>query len=190
MEMHIIVEEDFAVYPFMIIPIFVSSQRNIQAIDEAYKKDKQIFVAFFKEGSEEEFYKIGVVGEIMRKVALPDGRVKILFRGIGRGMIEDIITSAPLLGNVVMRDYKTFSSDKLKATFEVLKEQLGYLANVNHNVTNELIKAVEESSNLNRTIDLIASSLKLPKTQAFELFAKDDVQERMILLIEYVVADI
>ena len=51
MEMHIIVEEDFAVYPFMIIPIFVSSQRNIQAIDEAYKKDKQIFVAFFKEGS-------------------------------------------------------------------------------------------------------------------------------------------
>lgn len=190
MNMHIIVEEEFSVYPFMIVPIFVSSQRNIQAIEEAFKADKKIFIAFFKEGSEEEFYKIGVVGEIMRKVALPDGRVKILFRGIGRGIIDEVITSSPLLGEVSMHAYTGGFSEKLKATFEVLKEQLGYLANVNSNITAELIKAVEESSNLNRTIDLIASGLKLPKTQAFELFAKDDIQERMVLLIEYIVADI
>lgn len=189
-QIHIILEEDFSIYPFMITPIFVSDPKNIQALNEAYKGDKKLFIAYLKEGKSDEFYKVGVVGDIMRKVSLPDGRVKILFRGIARGVITEIVKNSPLLGKVIPFIYQPYDEEHLNATMEVLKEQLSTLANVNPNITNELLRATDEGGDPNRIIDLVASSIKPPKSQAFELFAKNNIQERMILLIEYVVADI
>lgn len=186
----IIVEENLSVYPFMITPIFVSHQKNIQAINKAFKEDKKLLIAFFKEGSNDEFYSVGVVGEIMRKVALPDGRVKILFRGTGKAVIEELVSRSPLEGIVRSFVYKPYNHEMIEATLEVLREQLQYLANVNSNISPELLRATEESSDPNRIIDLIASSLKPKKSQAYELFAKNDVQERLLHLIELVVADI
>lgn len=188
--MHIIVEEELNVYPFMIAPIFISNARNIEVVNKAFEEDKKVFIAFAKEGSVEEFYKVGVIGEIMRKVALSDGRVKILFRGIGRGVIGEITSTSPLEGSIYPFVYKPYDLNAIKATLEVLREQLSYLANVNSNIASELLRAVEESDDPNRIVDLVASSIKPKKSQAFELFAKDDMQERILLLIEYIVEDI
>lgn len=185
-----IVEEDLLIYPFMIAPIFVANQKNIQAINRAFKGDKRLFITTFKEGSLEEFYRVGVIGEIMRKVALPDGRVKILFRGIRRGILKGLASQNSFEGFIEPFRYKPHSPEMVEATLEVLREQLQFLANVNSNISVELLKASEESSDPNRIVDLISSSLKPKKAQAYELFSKDDVQERLLLLIELVVADI
>ncbi|WP_233702100.1 endopeptidase La [Helicobacter enhydrae] len=190
MQMPIIIEEDFNVYPFMIAPIFISNAKNIQAANKALKEDKNLFVAFFKEGSDKEFYPIGIVGQVMRKVSLPDGRLKLLFRGIERGVIAELISQDPLEGVIAPFVYQEQNPEMIQATFEVLKEQVEQLANVNSNITQELLRTIEESEDINRIVDLIASSMKLKKSQAFELFAKDDMHQRILLLIEYVVADI
>lgn len=190
MKIDIIVEENLNVYPFMITPVFISNQKNIQAINKAFNGDKKLLIAFFKEGSSEEFYPVGVVGEIMRKVSLPDGRVKILFRGIGKAIIQELISKTPLEGIVKPFVYKSYSQEMIEATLEVLREQLQYLANVSSNISPELLRATEDSSDPNRIVDLIASSLKPKKAQAYELFSKDDVQERLLHLIELIIVDI
>lgn len=185
-----IIEEELLIYPFMIAPIFVGNQKNIQAINRAFKGDRRLFITTFKDGSLEEFYRVGVIGEIMRKVALPDGRVKILFRGIRRGVLNGLASKNSLEGFVEPFTYQPYSQEIIEATLEVLREQLQFLANVNSNISPELLKASEESSDPNRIVDLVASSLKPKKAQAYELFSKDDVQERLLLLIELIVADI
>lgn len=185
-----IIEEELLIYPFMIAPIFVGNQKNIQAINRAFKGDRRLFITTFKDGNLEEFYRVGVIGEIMRKVALPDGRVKILFRGIKRGILSGLASKNSLEGFIEPFTYQPYSQEIVEATLEVLREQLQFLANVNPNISPELLKASEESSDPNRIVDLIASSLKPKKAQAYELFCKDDVQERLLLLIELIVADI
>ncbi|WP_027327769.1 endopeptidase La [Helicobacter pametensis] len=189
-KINIIVEENLSVYPFMITPVFVSNQKNIQAINQAFSGSKKLLIAFFEEGSNEDFYRVGVVGEIMRKVALPDGRMKILFRGIGKAIIQELTSHSPLEGSAQTFVYKPYNQEMIEATLEVLREQLQYLANVNSSISPELLRATEEAQDPNRIVDLIASSLKPKKSQAYELFAKDDVQERLLLLIELIVADI
>lgn len=182
-----IVEENLFIYPFMITPVFVSDQKSIQVVNQAFKADKKLMIAFYAEKSHEEFYRVGVIGEMMRKVSLPDGRVKILFRGIQRGIIEEVISDFE--GIVKPFVYKPYHQEMINATLQVLKEQLKILSNVNSNISLELLRAIDEASDPNRIVDLVASTLKPKKTQAYELFAKDDVEERLLFLIELIVAD-
>lgn len=57
------------------------------------------FCCTFKVGKWKKFdeiYNCGVIGTIMRKVPLPDGRVKILFQGYAKGKIIEQISNKPL----------------------------------------------------------------------------------------------
>ena len=88
----IVVEDELFLYPFIISPIFLTHQKDIDAADDAMENNSLLFVTSSipgKEGSRdfEAMYKVGVVGSIMRKVHIPDGRVKILFQGLARGSI-------------------------------------------------------------------------------------------------------
>ncbi|RLA72934.1 MAG: endopeptidase La, partial [Epsilonproteobacteria bacterium] len=88
----IVIEDDLFFYPFMISPIFLSSQEDIDAATHAMEKNSLLFVTSTREGHEGErgfdsIYSYGVAGSIMRKVHMPDGRVKILFQGLARAVI-------------------------------------------------------------------------------------------------------
>ncbi len=81
------VEDELFLYPFMITPIFINDSSNMKALDLAIKNDSMLFVAPSKleNGRNfDEIYNCGVIGTIMRKVPLPDGRVKILFKDMPR----------------------------------------------------------------------------------------------------------
>ena len=88
----VIVEDELFLYPFMISPLFLSDEKNIAAAAEAIENNSLIIVCPVKpehEGSREAdaIYDAGVIGSIMRKVVLPDGRIKVLFQGLARGHI-------------------------------------------------------------------------------------------------------
>jgi len=80
----ILVEDSIFLYPFMIAPIFISDEQNINAVEYAITNNKLITVAVSKNTKDKktnEFFNVAVVGNIMRKITLPDGRVKVLFQG-------------------------------------------------------------------------------------------------------------
>ena len=88
----ILVDDELFFYPFMISPIFLDLEPDIIAVEEAMKNNSLIFVTTTKPGYEtqrdfESIYEVGVVGSIMRKVELNDGRVKILFQGLAKAKI-------------------------------------------------------------------------------------------------------
>lgn len=69
----ILVEEEF-VYPFGIIPIFTYDEKNIKAANKAAETNRLVLVCCSKTARDEEkreegeFYDVGVVCEIVRKV--------------------------------------------------------------------------------------------------------------------------
>ena len=74
----VVVEEEMFVFPFIIAPIFISDKANIAAVQKAQKGNENIFVVCAKNNPKDNdvpFYDVGVVGKIMRKVSLPDGRI-------------------------------------------------------------------------------------------------------------------
>src|ERR1043165_9003911 len=82
---------DIVIYPFMIVPLFVSREKSIRAVDEALGENRMILLASQKDLDKEEptgedLYGIGTVAVIMRMLKLPDGRIRILVQGLARAV--------------------------------------------------------------------------------------------------------
>src|ERR1044072_3101729 len=93
---------DIVIYPFMILPLFVSRDRSIKAVDEALSKNRMIMLVSQKDIDKEEpgnddLYRVGTVAIIMRKLNLPDGRIRILIQGLSRARVENVQVKASYL---------------------------------------------------------------------------------------------
>src|SRR6266498_537944 len=86
---------DIVIYPFMIVPLFVSREKSIRAVDEALGEHRMILLTCQKDLDKEEpqqddLYQVGTVAVIMRMLKLPDGRIRILVQGVSRARIESV----------------------------------------------------------------------------------------------------
>src|ERR1044072_3629933 len=85
---------DIVISPFMIVPLFVSREKSIRAVDEALGENRMIFLVSQRdldkeEPAAEDLYTTGTVAVIMRMLKLPDGRIRILVQGLCRGPVEE-----------------------------------------------------------------------------------------------------
>ena len=191
----LIIEDEIFLYPFMIAPLFLSNEDNIKAVETAIEENKLVIVAVSKNGGEDKrednsFYDVGVVGNIMRKVSLPDGKVKVLFQGLAKGSIKEFNENNPLFANVNILVNKEFNEESIKSVVSVLIEQIKKLSRLNSKFPADLIKTIEENEDPIRIADLISSVLKVKKDEAYLLFSQTDIEKRLLDIIEVVKKEI
>jgi len=191
----VIGEDELFLYPFMISPLFLSDESNIAAATKAIEENSLVIVCPTKPGHEskrdyESLYDAGVVGSIMRKVALPDGRVKVLFQGLARAKSLYEISNEPLIARVDVIESTEVNTLKIDAIMEVLREKVRTLSSVSNYFPPDLLKTIEENHDSNRIIDLICSTIKLKKEQAYKLFTETDTEKRFLDLIDFLIDEI
>jgi len=196
-KLSILVDDELFFYPFMISPIFLNLKSDIQAVDSAIKNNTLLLVTTTKPGQESKrdfnsIYKVGVVGSIMRKVELNDGRVKILFQGLARAKIigDEEIEDDTLKATIDIIKNSSYQSIKVDALIGLLREKIRQLSQLSSNIPSDLVKTVEESSEAHRVADLISSMINLNKDKAYELYIKDDIEERLLGIIDIVTSKI
>ncbi len=126
----------------------------------------------------------------MRRVPLPDGRVKILFQGTSKGRIVSKVASKPLRAVVDVLHEKRPENTKSDALLTVLREKVRDLAALSHFFPPDLLKTIEESAEPSRVCDLILSSLRLKKKTAYEFFIEENLEQKLLKLIDYVIEEI
>lgn len=191
----IIVEDNLFLYPFMISPLFLADEENIKAANDALEHNSLVMVCTAKVGEEHKrdfnaIYPAGVIGSIMRKVDLPDGRVKILFQGMQKGKILKELSTSPLRGTIDIIQTERSEAVKVEATLSVLREKVAQLGSLGGQFPPDLIKTIEDNNDVHRITDLVASSMKLKKEQAYKLFVEVDDESRLLQLIDYVIEEI
>lgn len=191
----IIVEDELFLYPFMITPIFLSDEKNIKALDMAINDSSAVMVVCSKlansgERDFESIYEYGVIGNVMRRVAMPDGRVKILFQGLSRGKITQSISSDPLIAQIQSVGLEEFESSKIEAGLNVLKESVKSLSLLNHFFPPDLLRAIDDGSDASRVCDLVCSALHLKKDIAYGFFTQLNLEQKILDIIEYLNAQI
>jgi len=191
----VIAEDELFLYPFMISPLFLSDEKNISAATKAIEENTLVIVCTTKPSKEgqrdyDSLYDAGVVGSIMRKVALPDGRVKVLFQGLARARSKHEVSTDPLIAHVDIIEATEVHNLKVDAILEVVREKVRTLSSVSSYFPPDLLRTIEENHDHNRIIDLICSTVKLKKEQAYTLFVELDTEKRFLSLIDYLIDEI
>ncbi|HEX2521903.1 MAG TPA: LON peptidase substrate-binding domain-containing protein, partial [Terriglobia bacterium] len=166
---------DIVVFPFMIVPLFVSRDRSIKAVDQSLSENRLILLVSQKETEQEEpaakdLYLMGTVSVIMRMLKLPDGRIRILAQGLSRAKVESFdedskpylqakiaVVSEPLLENPPV---------EITALVRNVRTSLEKAANLGKNISPEVMVLMANLEDPGRLADLVASNLDLKSPDA------------------------
>ncbi len=191
----VVVEDELFLYPFMISPIFLTDQKDIDAVTEAMEKNSLLFVTSSKAGKEggrdfESMYQVGVIGSIMRKVHIPDGRVKILFQGLTRGRIIEPLPGEINRAVIDVVENRPYEKLRTEALMEILRDKIKILSNLSSHVPADLVRTIDENDEPQRIADLVSSMLKLDKEIAYRLYSEPDIENRLMGLIDVINSEI
>jgi len=127
----------------------------------------------------------------MRRVQMPDGRVKILFQGFARAVAYEPMEEEPVLrARIRIVENSDFDGLKVQALLAILREKIKQFSSLNSAIPTDLIKTIEENDEPHRMADLVSSMLNMEKAKAYMLYSEEDIEKRLLGLIDELVGQI
>ncbi|HUQ32959.1 MAG TPA: endopeptidase La [Pyrinomonadaceae bacterium] len=186
-ELPVLPLRDIVIYPFMIVPLFVSREKSIRAVDEALGENRMILLASQKDLDKEEpagedLYQIGTVAVIMRMLKLPDGRIRILVQGLARARIESVEAGGEYLRarlQVIQETAAPERSLEVEALIRNVRASMEKAANLGKNISPEVMAIIANLDDAGRLADLSASNLELKVEDAQSVLDISDTTARL-----------
>ena len=178
---------DIVIYPFMIVPLFVSREKSIRAVDEALGENRMILLDCQKdldkeEPTQEDLYNVGTVAVIMRMLKLPDGRIRILVQGVSRAKIESVDSSGDFLRarlSVLPEVLAPERSLEVEALVRNVRALMEKAAALGKNISPEVMAIIANLDDPGRLADLSASNLELKVEDAQSVLEIADTTARL-----------
>jgi ATP-dependent Lon protease len=186
-ELPVLPLRDIVIYPFMIVPLFVSREKSIRAVDEALAENRMILLASQKDLDKEEpmaddLYAVGTAAVIMRMLKLPDGRIRILVQGLARAHIETVDTTGEYLRskvNVMQEVLPPERSLEVEALVRNVRASMEKAINLGKNISPEVMAIIANLDDAGRLADLSASNLELKVEDAQSVLDIADTTARL-----------
>src|SRR3954469_10029879 len=178
---------DIVIYPFMIVPLFVSREKSIRAVDKALGEERMILLTCQKDLDKEEpqqddLYKVGTVAVIMRMLKLPDGRIRILVQGVSRAQVESVDAAGDCLQaklQVLTEQAAPERSLEVEALMRNVRGSMEKAANLGKNISPEVMAIIANLDDAGRLADLSASNLELKVEDAQSVLDIADTTARL-----------
>jgi ATP-dependent Lon protease len=160
---------DIVIYPFMIVPLFVSRDKSIKAVEEALKENRMIVLVSQKDVNkedpeQEDLYEVGTVAIIMRMLKLPDGRIRILIQGLSRTRVDSVNAKGDYVKvkiTPVSEPLAPENSLEVEALVRNVRGSMERAASLGKNISPEVLAIIANLDDAGRLADLSASNLEL-----------------------------
>src|SRR5580765_4746707 len=185
--------KDVVVFPFIILPLSVSREKSINAVDAALAEQRIIMLVAQRDAQNDtpkpgDLYPVGTVAAIMRMLKLPDGRIRLLVQGLARARIDSFLAEEPYLKAKVTRLEESESPEELPPEHEALlrsvKQNLEKSVSLGKNISPEVMVIAANLDDPARLADLSASNLDLKLEDAQRILESTDPIERLRLVNE------
>jgi ATP-dependent Lon protease len=179
---------DIVIFPFMIVPLYVSRERSIKAVDQALADNRMILLTAQRRQDDEDpgpgdIYGVGTVALIMRMLKLPDGRIRVLVQGVGRARIVSFEEGHPHLQARIQQVTEPPVAEKgsleVEALMRNVKAALEKSANLGKPISPEVIVIATNMEEPGRLADLTASNLDLKVEGAQEILEAENPLDRL-----------
>jgi ATP-dependent Lon protease len=179
--------QDAVVFPYTIVPLLVSNDKSIEAIDRALTRRRMLLMVTQHDGSADDpaardLYEVGTVGVVIRMLKLPDKKVRILVQGIARARVRDWREERPYLEArvQVLEEYvRALTGVPLEALRRQVAASLEKVAALGKNISQEVLVIASNLEDPGRLADLVAGNLSLKPEEAQEILAILDAAQRL-----------
>ena len=181
-------------FPGVIIPISISRDKSLSAINMANNGDKKIAVLSQKNKNEEilsaaDLQKIGVVAKVLKVIKMPDGSSTAIIQGRQRISLVAPINDQPHFdGTFELLKYKKKKYGlEFEALVSTIKDYAIKIIKLNPNIPSEATVMLQNINSDTFLLHFIASNLAIDMAVKQEILEINDLQvkaERILALME------
>jgi len=185
-------------FPFMIVPLLVSNEGAISAVDFALSRNRMILLVTQRQSdvdnpTPKDLYDIGTVGVVIRMLKMPDQKVRVLAQGISRAHVRKWETGQ----NFIQASIEVVEETKTEAPGlepEALRRNvnaaLEKATSLGRNIPQEVMVIASNLEDPGRLADLAASNLSLKVEEAQEILSILDPWKRLRRIHELLTREI
>jgi ATP-dependent Lon protease len=182
----VIAVKEVVVFPHMIVSLFVTREKSINALAKVTKDSNKIIVVTQKESSKEDvkekdIYNIGTLVEIIQIVKMPDGSVKIAVRGLDKVEIKSFSEENDYIESKyeIKRDSKHYDDSKLVEIKESLFVNLKNYIDATKKIPSTLLPSLRKIESLDEVLYLIISHIQIREEEKQKILEMDNLLERV-----------
>lgn len=185
---------DIVMFPGMVSPLFVGRNKSIMAIEKAVAQNQQVVFVTQKDSNnnnpdEKDVYDIGIIGNILQLLKLPDGTIKILVEAKERAVLKQIFTTAECLSSEVtfLKTPKESDNIKIEALSRTVFDNFSEYAQLSKKINPEIINALSEIKDPAILADSIASHMLIDidiKQEILSIINTSKRLDKIILSLE------
>ncbi len=185
-ELPVLPLREFVVFPYMVLPLFVSRERSIAAIEDALAADRLLLLTAqrnteVEDPDPDDLHRVGTVAMVMRILRLPDGRLKALVQGLTKARIDSFVDSEPATWasvSPIPEDPEGEWCVEAEALIRNVRSRVEELLPLK-NLPPEVLSITANVYEPGRLADLVASNLKLRIGEAQEVLEVVDPISRL-----------
>ena len=189
---------DVVVYPYVIIPLTISREKSLRAVDTALVENRMILLLSQKQTEmenpgTEDLYTVGTAAIIMRVIKLPDGRVRVLVQGLQRVRVEYFTeTEAQFKAKVEILTEPAIGEHniELDALLRSVKQTLEKVVTLGRELPQDVRVIATHLDSPGHLADLVASNLGLKQSQMQEVLEIIDPIRRLKRVNEFLMREI
>lgn len=184
-------------FPGVVIPITVGREKSLRLIREVSSGNKllgTIAQTNFKldDPGIGELYQIGTMAEVLKLLEMPDGSTTVIIQGRRRFRIREFISEDPYFRATVesINDIVPVNNNEFTAVVGSLKDLSIKIAQFTANIPPEASFAVKNIENSTFLINFICSNTDIEVTEKQKLLEIDNLLERGMQAISYLVKEV
>ncbi|MEJ5357696.1 MAG: endopeptidase La [Desulfobacterales bacterium] len=178
---------DVVIFTDMLLPLFVGRESSVRAVEEAVAGKGFVFLCTQKDAAlesprEEDLYRVGTVGRVLRVLKLPDGRLKLLIQGVAKGRVERFTRRRPpyrVRIALLQEESPAEASLESEALMRNVREQTEKILSLRGELNTDITAVLQNVEEPGKLADLIASNLRLKIEESQALLEILDPLERL-----------
>ena len=185
-------------FPGVVIPISVGREKSLKLVRDVYNNKGLLGAASqidlgVDEPHFKDINKIGTIAQIIKILEMPDGSTTVILQGKKRFELEAIINEEPFhIGRVkAIKDIRPEVEDnEFKALVSSVKDIAIKVIKLSQHIPNEASFAIKNIEGSSFLINFISSNSEIKHDQKQRLLEFDNIRDRALKLLEYLVREV
>ncbi len=184
-KLRIIVLRSKPIFPGILTPLIVNTQREKNTLEDALNSDTYIGLVLLKNDDSEnphfdELYSIGTTAKILKKINLPDGSINVFISTIGRFKIKKSIQNEPhLIAAVEYPGEKYEESIETRAMARSILSEIKQISEGNPLFSEEMRLNMINIDHPGKIADFVTSILNIDPKKQQDVLETIDIYIRM-----------